>query len=258
MKKSNAFSAAALVVVLMLAAACAWAVPVTFSGQSGTLSALVTFDRSGSNLLVTLANTSTSDVMVPANVLTAVFFDLAGDPTLTRTSAILTPGSTVLFGTTDPGNVVGGEWAYNKGFAFDPNVGRQGISSVGLDLFGPHDRFPGNDLQPPDSPDGLQYGITSPVDDPNTGNTPVTEAGKNALIKSSVDFVLGGLPTVFDPNTDITKVYFQYGTDLSDPRFPGDRPPDYENPPVPEPLTVAAVSLAVGSVGAYVRRRRKS
>lgn len=88
------------------------AVPITFSQTVGSLSASVSFDVSGSDLLVVLSNTSSADVMVPVDVLTAVFFDIAGDPTLTPSSAVLSAGSVVLFGgTTDPGGGVGGEFA---------------------------------------------------------------------------------------------------------------------------------------------------
>lgn len=249
-----------LAVSVVIIASTVSAASVTFNGSSGTLAASAKFDTSGSNLLVTLANTSTADVLVPADVLTAVYFDIAGNPTLGRVSAILTPGSTVLFpesGTgTDPviPNGVGGEWAYAKGLSVATGVGTQGISSAGLGLFGPSDRFPGVDLQNPEEPDGLQYGLISPVDDPANGNTPVT--GKYALIKSSVDFVLSGLPSGFDPSTGISNVYFQYGTALDEPRIPSG-PPDVNRPPdaVPEPITMAGVFMGVTCVGGYIRRR---
>jgi len=78
------------------------------------IGAAVTFDNVGDRLLVTLANTPTSDVLVPTDVLTAVFFEVnAVDPLmLTPVSAVLGPGSSVLFGVSEPGGWVGGEWAY--------------------------------------------------------------------------------------------------------------------------------------------------
>src|SRR5262245_58688626 len=61
-------------VVVLCAAQVASADEVTFSGSSGTLSAEVTFQTSGGNLIVTLTNTSTTDAMVPTDILTGVFF----------------------------------------------------------------------------------------------------------------------------------------------------------------------------------------
>lgn len=172
------------------------------------------------NLIVTLRNTSAADALVPVDVLTAVFFDIT-DPavSLTRVSAVLGGGSVVHFGGTDPGNVVGGEWAYLGSLAGGgPESTDYGISSTGLGLFGPGDRFPGTDLQSPASPNGLQYGIVSLADNVATGNTPVT--GTNALIQDTVIFTLSGLPQGFDPMGRIRNVQFQYGTDLSEPHFP--------------------------------------
>ena len=65
---------------LTLSALGAEAAPITFSGSSGTRAASVTFDTSGTNLIVTLTNTSAFDALVPIDILTAVFFSLAGDP----------------------------------------------------------------------------------------------------------------------------------------------------------------------------------
>lgn len=143
----------------------------------------------------------------------------------------------MLFGTTDPGNVVGGKWAYKSSLSGAP--ASYGISSSGLgDLFGPKDTFPGTNLQGPESPGGLEYGITSAADDPATGNTPVT--GLFALIQNSVVFTLGGgLPENFDASR-ITNVSFAYGTDLA---------------AVPEPATMFLLGTGLIGIGIFVRRK---
>lgn len=208
------FIAPALVAGL---AASAQAAPFFQAASSGSRSASVLFDTSGTDLIVTLTNTSALDALVPVDVLGAVFFDIAGSPlSLTRASAVVPAGHVVFNGPTDPGGVVGGEWAYNSGLSGAPFGADYGISSVGLGLFGPGDLFPGTDLQPPTSPDGLQYGITTAGDNPLTGNTPMMT---NALIRNQVVFMLSGLPLGFDPSTMISNITFQYGTDLSEPQI---------------------------------------
>jgi len=214
----------------------AGAAPITFTASSGDLAASAVFDISGTNLLVTLTNTSPFDVLVPTDVLTAVFFDITDDPALTSVSATLASGSTVWFGSNGGGNV-GGEWAYAHGLSGAPNGATQGISSTGLGLFG-GPTFPGADLQRPLAVDGLQYGITSAGDDPTTGNTAVT--GTYALIHNSVVFVLGGLPGGFSLD-DISNVTFQYGTSPSE---------------VPEPSTVALLGLGLLMVAGRTARKR--
>lgn len=225
------------------------ATPITFTGGSGTLAARVDFNVSGTNLIVTLTNTSSADVLVPTQVLTAVFFNIAGNPVLSPLSAVVAAGSNVLFGTTDPGNVVGGEMAYRRGLTGTSGSARQGISSTGLGLFGPGNRFPGNNLQGPASPAGLQYGLTSATDDPTTGNTPVT--GTNALIRNSVVFTLAGLSLSF-LLSDISDVSFQYGTSLLETSVAAS--PDNRAVPVGSSWTL----LLAGFVGiAWVRRRER-
>ena len=215
-----------LVFVAVTALSASSASAILFTASSGDRSASAEFTQNATNLNVTLTNTSLADVLVPIDVLTAAFFSLEGVSSLTPISAKLSFGSTVLFGGTDPANVVGGEWAYASGLSGAPGGADMGISSSGLGLFGPGDRFPGTNLQGPDDPNGLQYGITSAGDNPLTGNTPVT--GSNALIKKSVDFILGGLPTGFILDREsFSDVSFQYGTSLSEP-----------NNPVPEPTTM--------------------
>ena len=129
--KAKAWIASLAVSALAWAVVPARAAPITFTGASGSRSASATFDTSVTNqLLVTLTNTSTADVLVPTDILTAVFFTLAS-PTLTPGSAVLAPGSSVLFDSAPVGGNVGGEWAYTDGLAA-PNGANEGISSSGF------------------------------------------------------------------------------------------------------------------------------
>jgi hypothetical protein len=168
---------------------------VIWAGSSGNLHASVEFALSGSNLLVTLTNTSTADTLVPADLLNAVFFDVDGDPALTRTSGVLAPGSSVFYdGDGQPaGGVIGGEWAYANGL--NQYGANSGISSTGLGIFGPSNVFAGANLAGPAEPDGPQYGLLSAGDNALTGNGGIT--GSGGLIRNSVVFTLGGLPGGF-------------------------------------------------------------
>lgn len=238
MKKFYQLGRVSVVALVVLFATRVNAADLTFGASQGAREASVSFEVSGSDLIVTLTNTATADALVPVDILTAVFFDVTGGSlSLTRTSAIVPAGSFVHNGMTDPGNVVGGEWAYLSGLAGAPEGTSYGISSVGLGLFGPGDRFPGTDLEPPTSPDGLQYGITSAGDNLGTGNMPLMT---NPLIKNAVVFTLSGLPMGFDPMTQIENIQFQYGTDLSEPHFP-------------EPAS--AILMGIAAVGLLRRRR---
>ena len=243
---SSKFARTLLAVALITSAAAA--APVVLAGSQGSLGASAVFEVVDfSNLRITLSNTSTADVAAPSEVLTAVFFDLPGNPALTPVSAVLAPGSTVLFGSAGPGGVVGGEWAYATGLSGAPGGAQKGLSSVGLGLFGPFDLFPGDNLAGPASPNGLQYGITSAGDDPAQGNWAVT--GKDALIRNAVVFTLSGLPEGFQLS-GISNVSFQYGTDLEEPNFF----PTH----TPEPGSLALVLLGLGLLAGGALQRKLS
>ena len=211
-------------------------------GSAGIKSASVSFDVDGTELVITLTNTGPNDVQVPADVLTAVMFDISGSPlSLTRVSGLLYGGSVVYY---DPdgqpaGGVVGGEWAYKSGLAGIPNSAQYGISSTGIDNFGPGDLFPGPDLAPPVSPDGPNYGLLSAGDNPATGNGGIT--GSGGLIKNAVQFRLGGLPANFDLNR-ISNPFFFYGTSIGEGGY------------TPEPTSLAL--LGIGALVALRRNRR--
>jgi len=225
--------------------ASALAGPITYSFSSGNRSATAEFAKSGSNLVVTLTNTSTADALVPTDVLTGVFFDVIGNLSLTRTSALVPLTSAVRLGGTGaditPGDrVVGGEWSYLNSIVQVPPQ-NSGISSSGLNIFGPGNLFPGPNLEGPSSPDGIQYGITTAGDNLLTGNGGITGTG---LIKNSVVFTLGGWSG--EPDAVIVGAYFQYGTALEEPGFTGD---------IPEPGAWALMGL--GSVGLLMARRMR-
>ena len=270
MRKSNlALAVVGTALTIALGAGEAQALSTrTFSFTSGARSASAVFDITSGNLKITLTNTSGADALVATDILTGLFFDLqaGNDPSLIRVSASLAGTSTVINpqdsnGATAPAfapvsgpvntqgtgaNGLGGEFAYNVangGLAYSLD---SGVSSSGLGLFGPDERFRlDSNLEGPDSPNGIQYGITTAGDNPNTPNSPGGIFG-TGLIKNSVVFEFSGLPTGYDLASMGARVTFQYGTDLSEPHF------DAPNP-------AAALLLSGGLAGLLgLRRFRKA
>lgn len=245
------------IVSLGLSVQTASATPLTVSGTHPTLplSAQVTFDTGpGNALIVTLANIRNSDVQMPFEILTTLYFDIAGAPlVLTPTSAVVPqPGNSIQNPPATPYDPaptfgVGGEWEWVNGMTNAPFGQDYSLASSGLGLDGTHTLFPGANLSGPTMVDGAQYGITSPTDDGTTGNSAVTST---PFIKSQVKFTLTGLPANFDPSSSIFNIQFQYGTTRCDTAGTVDRcVPDY-----PEPGTLGL--LAIGSMLMLRRSRR--
>lgn len=221
------------------------------SGETNSVSATFYLFVSGSitNLEVDLRNTATYKPNDPADILTALFFNIAGDPSLIRGSAVLDGGSIVVNIGANPqpaGGVVGGEWAYSAGLTHTPSGANQGISATGLNLFGPPDLFPGPSLpgRGGNAPDGVGYGLTTPVDDGSRYNGGLIGRG---LIQSGVVFTLLEIPGDFKL-TDISDVTAQYGTSLNEQQVPMEL--------VPEPNTVALTAIGVLFLGLLNRKRR--
>lgn len=237
------FMGVAVAVVLGLQQAVAVPLVVTASGLGNngeTLKAKATFEVVGTELVVQLFNEGTYNPNDAGDILTAVFFDVVGNPTFTKIEAKLTLGSTVKgnSGLTDAGGVVGGEWAYKSGLSGAPHGAKQGISSAGYGLFGPGDRFPGSNLQGPASPDGVQYGVTTLTDTAGNDNGSINNQG---LIKNGVVFRLGNLPGGFTVDR-ICNVSFQYGTGLDEINL------------IPEPT---GFWLVAGSLALFAALRRR-
>jgi hypothetical protein len=253
--KRLAVSAALLFVALC--ATPASAASLTIGLTNGSRSASAVFVNSGGQLVVTLTNTSSADALVPTDLLTAIFFDVAGSPTLTPVSAVICPTCSILNPealATDPGGSVGGEWAYLGG---GPDLfagANYAISSTGVGIFGPGDLFGGTNLSGPADPDGPQYGITTAGDNAHTGN-----GGLNTpIIQNQVVFTFNGFGNL-DPAAAISNLTFLYGTALTEPSFQGSCVAGCltttDVAPVPEPASL--VLLGSGLIGAAVRARKR-
>lgn len=237
-----------LAVVAMLAISnVAAADSITFNatgpGANGaTLFASATFEVSGSSLIVTLANTAPPEhfAAVPADVLQAIYFDIAGTPALTPVSALLAPGSIAINASQPAGGNVGGEWAYAAGLVGAPHDAAYGISAAGHGFFGAAN-FNGPDLDPPVAVNGMNYGIVSGI--ASNANPQLSGNRANPLIQNAVVFTLD-LGNQQLSARDISNVSFQYGTSLTDPNI---------TPIVPEPMTLSL--MALGIAGLALRKR---
>jgi hypothetical protein len=227
---------------------------LTLTGSSGGLAASATFAISETNLTIVLTNASSTDVLNNAQLLTALFWNSSSSLSLTNATALLSSGSSVYNGnnttpTYPPG--VGGEWAYLSGLSGAPGGTSQGISSVGLGLFGSFNFPNSSNLDKTEALNGDQYGITSAGDNLTTGNTPILS---EPHIKNSVTFTFQLPPGTTQFN--FNDVSFQYGSALTDPNLPALLLPSDGFNPVPLPSTV--LLLGTGLVGLGLLRRQRS
>jgi hypothetical protein len=235
----------------------------SFTGVDSVRSAEVrfTYEASTGKLIVDLTNTDphSSVVAGPGNNLTAVFF--SADFVLNAASGtayVPTIGS--LIQADDLGNItpwttwpyvappersVGTEWAYKSGLVGAPGGGTQGLSSAGLDLFVPEDRFETSYdkeiLAWPASVDGENCGLV-----PAGTTTVVASLTGQLLIRNSATFTFTGVGDLSGKADSINKVAFLYGTAVDGPSIVG----------VPEPSTFILLGTSVLGLLAYGWRCR--
>ncbi len=255
-------------VALVVGSITAQATSIAFTG-SGTgpgsisVTALATFDISGNTLTITLQNTSPSNngQDVPGSTLTGLFWDLVGNPTLTPVSATLPIGSSTIQSNTCTASCnttdVGGEWGYGTTVTGSMPAGAsRGISSSGYlttGLGGNIGNFnngsAGNNLDNPNSLDGINFGIVSAA----SGFNPNGGLSNEPLIQDKVVFILTGVSGL--TTTAISHVSFQYGTSLTELNVTGNPCCIIGNPnPVPEPTGAGLLGLGLLALGAIRRR----
>jgi len=213
------------------------AAPITLSDTVGGHYATADFSVSGGNLVLTLTNTAQGDLWDPAHVLTGLYFNIAGDPTLTAVSATTCVNCINNYPNPDPTNV-GGEWAFRQ--APDLAMGANyGVAATGLGLFGEKNLISPNPIRQPASPGGVDFGITSANDNPGTNGGLSTVP----LISNYVTFTFSGVSSSFDPST-IEVTGWQYGSSLGEAV-------------VPEPATLMLFGPAALAAFAASRKRAR-
>jgi hypothetical protein len=214
----------------------------TFVGGTSPLHASATFSiTGGGDLDIVFTNTGTDPASGTAAVLTGLFFDISGSPTLSRTgSSIDENGSSYVNGSLS--GVLGDHWAANFGRTLSgaPNNALNGIGASGFGgVFGAGDTFSGVNA----SPQGVDYGIVG------YGGPGSVNSQQGPQLQSSVHVVLNSTVTL-PANTVISNVWFQYGSAISgEPGFPA--------VPAPPALLTALMGATLPGAGFVMQRLRR-
>jgi hypothetical protein len=242
-------------VAVMVLVSNAYAVTYTASAAGNNanekLDASATFVLTNSDLVITLANTSTSDPNDPSDILTGVFLAIAGDPKLKPVSADLGPGSTIIDHNLPLGfnGNVSGEWAYRNDLVRAPDGDNEGISSTPLKWFGGRNLLSTKRIPGARALSEVQFGLTTLNDLP--GNDDRALEGR-ALIANSVVITFAGLPADF-ALSDISNVEFQYGYRVISGSELLGQPVSVVS--VPEPSTILLTVSGLATL-LFVKRRK--
>lgn len=187
-------------------------------------------ENSPGTLTIELTNNSTAAVRSGTDVLLGLFFntDVEFLPPGSSGSAVVPMGGTTIPESplVDPGD----GWQVKSGISISKGskTYNSGIAGAGYGVFGPDGNLGPNPL----NLDGSDYGIVGTG--PLNGNGSV----KFPVFKNQVEFTIpysGCFKILSDT------VLFQYGTDLSEPSFPGT-----EINSIPEPTSILLVALGAG------------
>jgi hypothetical protein len=222
-------------------------------GYTYSAEAEFTYDSVNNLLCIRLTNTAPAPVTSQGQTLSGLYFDVAG-PLLTKYSAAVGVTSTIV---NDVPNLddskIGQEWAFRN------NIGTAeasftdalyGISSTGLGLFAPGDRFDtsGNLAGPPSgSVGGDDFNLVPAVQSSFSGGgldgTPFVQNSMLFKLNTPAGFVL-----------DIRNVAFHYGSGQDFPTIvPGNGGPPTG---VPEPGSLALLGGMAGAATLVFRRQR--
>jgi hypothetical protein len=209
-------------------------------------SATASFDIAGDNLVITLTNTFSpkSDYKFKeTEVLTALFFDVAGDAKLAPSA--ISAGSSKIWGA--DGTTLGQNWEYlHKASDLSGFVTQDyGISCAGLGIF-----HAGNFAKHGVNLQGFDWGLmpqtTTNFDHFNHGKCDCPSQMTDVFVQSTIAFTLSGFST--HSLSEISNVKFQYGTAVTCHSV-------YSS--VPEPSVFALLGIAAMGLLVHVRRRRQ-
>jgi len=213
--RTLAVSALAAGFVLATGATAGATTMITFNG-AGYQDGQVTYTISGSTLTITLTNTAVyanNASLAPSDALTGVIFKLPTSITLSAQTATVTSGSSIIQANKCSSNCggvtnVAGEVGYHSGASGLPTGYNAGIGSSGQ-IADSNQLFPnGTDLDSPNSPNGVNFGL---VGANYAGAHPNNGLKSEPLINNSVTFTLtivGGTLT----ESQITNWALVFGT----------------------------------------------
>jgi hypothetical protein len=178
----------------------------TVSGNGVSGSAV--FSLVGGQLNIVLTDTGT--VGDNGHVLTALFFDVAGNPTFSNNSLGFSPGSAYVNGTST--DTPDQHWAYKAGISgVNPFGANYGFSTAGLNVFGPGDAFKSGATDPANPViDGADFGLVGAFTPSNGLGKPLIQDGV------VVDLSEASAATSFT----ISNVNFQFGTAFGETTIP--------------------------------------
>jgi hypothetical protein len=237
--------------------------PTQFDFVSGIYSARAEFSTDGAGGLVLILR-NTSDTLAAndnnAEVLTGLFFDVSGNPPLTKAGSSVTladrfdpPPATSLMvnDSLNPAGPLADHWGFRNDLTTQaPNDAKYGVGAAAyssVNIFGNNTAFSGV----AGSMQGVDYGL---VGIQNEG----LNANQGPQTWDSVRFVMPGLNVL--GTYAISNVWFQYGSDLNEQSGPpGGGGPPQEIPLGTVPVPAAPVVVLIGSAvfGACLRRRAK-